>query len=228
MSSLTTTLVIFNLPSCAVLKSLWWCFREEGIQNYCIYSIQFTCTLSTKHIHTKPDPANDCEEFQGLKGQWHRQHFCSTCHKPLWNKKLKNIVAHITSCTSNLLCNKFQCNTQDTDLLIQITCLRPMYKKGRKSLLVAKIISYFKSQCAKKFMSDSLRLVDCVTGLVNSVSNLHAEQVKFFGDFKLQKNCIESCSTNIFFTAVKETLRLVHARYSLPKWQAVKLTFFTP
>ena len=76
-----------------------------------------------------------------------------------------------------------------------------MYKKGRKSLLVAKIISYFKAQCAKKFMSDSLRLVDCVTGLVNSVSNLHAEQVKFFGDFKLQKNCIESCSTNIFFTA---------------------------
>ena len=31
-----------------------------------------------------------------------------------------------------------------------------------------------------------------------------------------------------FFRAVKETLRLVHARYSLPKWQTVKLTFFTP
>ena len=207
MSSLTTTLVVFNLPSCAVLKSLWRCFREDGIQNYCIYSIQFTCTLSTKHnIHTKPDPANDCEEFQGLKGQWHRQHFCSTCHKLLWNKKLKNIVAHITSCTSNLLPNKFQCNTQDTDLLIKITCLRPMYKKGRKSLIAAKIISYFKSQCAKKFTSDSLRLVDCVTGLVNSVLNLPAGQVKFFGEFKLQKNCIQSCSRNIFSGQLKRLL----------------------
>ena len=81
-----------------------------------------------------------------------------------------------------------------------------MYKKARKSLLVAKIISYFKSQCAKKFMSDSLRLVDCVTGLVNSVPNLPAGQVKFFGEFKLQNNCIQSCSTNIFSGQLKRLL----------------------
>ena len=30
-----------------------------------------------------------------------------------------------------------------------------------KSLLVTKIITYFKSQCAKKLVSHSLRLVDC-------------------------------------------------------------------
>ena len=97
-----------------------------------------------------------------------------------------------------------------------------------KSLLVTKIISFFKSQCAMKFVSNNLPLVDCAIGLVNSLLNLPAGQVKFFGEFKLQKNCIQSCSSNIFFKAVKETLRLVRARYSLPKWQAVKLTFFTP
>ena len=31
-----------------------------------------------------------------------------------------------------------------------------------------------------------------------------------------------------FFWLVKKTLGLVHARFSLPKWQAVKLTFFAP
>ena len=37
-------------------------------------------------------------------------------------------------------------------------------------------------------MSDSLGLVDFVIGLVNSVINLSDEQVKFFEEFKLQKN----------------------------------------
>ena len=41
-----------------------------------------------------------------------------------------------------------------------------------KSLLVTKIITYFKSQCAKKLVSNSLRLVDCAIGLVNTVLNL--------------------------------------------------------
>ena len=112
-------------------------------------------------------------------------------------------------------------------LFIHITYLRPK-NMSYKSLLVTKIITYFKSQCAKKFVSNSLRLVDCAIGLVNTVLNWPAGQVKFFGEFKLQKNCIQSCSSNTFFRAVKETLGLVHARYSLPKWQAVKLTCFTP
>ena len=51
-------------------------------------------------------------------------------------------------------------------------------------------------------------------------------QVKFFGEFKLQ--IYNPAHQIFFFREVKETLRPVHARYSLPKWQTVKLTFFTP
>ena len=58
-------------------------------------------------------------------------------------------------------------------------------------------------------VSDSLGLVDFAVGLVNSVLNLPDQQVIFFGgEFKLQKNCNQSCSSNFF--------RLVHASYSLP------------
>ena len=39
-----------------------------------------------------------------------------------------------------------------------------------------------------KVVSDSLGLVDFVSGLVNSVLNLPEGQVRFFGEFKLQKN----------------------------------------
>ena len=79
-----------------------------------------------------------------------------------------------------------------------------------------------------KFVSNSLPLVDCAIGLVNSVLNLPAGQVKFFGEFKLQKKLYTILLIKYFFSGqVKETLRLVRARYSLPKWEAVKLTFFT-
>ena len=47
-------------------------------------------------------------------------------------------------------------------------------------------------QHAKKVVSDSLGLVDFAIGLVNSVLNLPDGQVKFFGEFKLQKNCNQS------------------------------------
>ena len=77
-----------------------------------------------------------------------------------------------------------------------------MYKKGRKSLLVAKIMSYFKSQCAKKFMSDSLRLVDCVTGLVNSVLNLPTGKVKFFGGVQITEELYTILLNKYFFRAV--------------------------
>ena len=48
-------------------------------------------------------------------------------------------------------------------------------------------------QRAKKVVSDSLGLVDFVIRLVNSVLNLPEGQVKFFGKFKLQKNCNQCC-----------------------------------
>ena len=44
-------------------------------------------------------------------------------------------------------------------------------------------------QHAKKVVSDSPGLVDFAIGLVNFVLNLPDGQVKFFEEFKLQKNC---------------------------------------
>ena len=54
-------------------------------------------------------------------------------------------------------------------------------------------------QHAKKVVSDSPGLVDFAIGLVNSVFNLPDGQVKFFEEFKLQKNCeINSAHQNVF------------------------------
>ena len=64
-----------------------------------------------------------------------------------------------------------------------------------------------------KVPSDSPRLVDFAIGLVNSVLNLPDGQVKLFGEFKLQKNCNESCSSKKI-GLVKMTLGLIHASYS--------------
>ena len=55
-----------------------------------------------------------------------------------------------------------------------------------------------KTQHAKKVVSDSPGLVDFAIGLVNSVINLPDGQVKFFEEFKLQKNCeINSAHQNV-------------------------------
>ena len=48
-------------------------------------------------------------------------------------------------------------------------------------------------QHAKKVMSDSPGLVDFAIGLVIFVVNLPDEQVLFFGKFKLQMDCNQSC-----------------------------------
>ena len=47
-------------------------------------------------------------------------------------------------------------------------------------------------------MPDNLGLVDFAIGLVNSVLNLPNGQVRYFGEFKLQKNCNQSSSSKIF------------------------------
>ena len=49
------------------------------------------------------------------------------------------------------------------------------------------------SQRAKKVVSDSPGLVDFAIGLVVFVLNLPDGQVLFFGKFKLQKDCNQSC-----------------------------------
>ena len=52
---------------------------------------------------------------------------------------------------------------------------------------------------AKKVVSDSPKRVDFVSGLVNSVLNLPDGQVKFFEEFKLQKNSeINPTHQNVF------------------------------
>ena len=48
-------------------------------------------------------------------------------------------------------------------------------------------------QHAKKVVSDSPGLVDFAIGLVVFVFNLPDGQVLFFGKFKLQKDCNQSC-----------------------------------
>ena len=69
--------------------------------------------------------------------------------------------------------------------------------------------------------------MDFAVGVVNSVLNLLEGNVKFFGEFKLQKNCNQCCSSPIFFVFLEMTFGLVHVSHSLPEWQAVKLTFYT-
>ena len=54
-------------------------------------------------------------------------------------------------------------------------------------------------QCTKKVVSDCPGLVDFAIGLVNFVLNLPNGKVKFFEEFKLQKNCeINSAHQNVF------------------------------
>ena len=70
--------------------------------------------------------------------------------------------------------------------------------------------------------------MDFAIGLVNSVINVPDEQVKFFEEFKLQKNCEINLLIKTFWVLVEMIFGLVNVRFSLPEWQAVKLTFFTP
>ena len=77
-------------------------------------------------------------------------------------------------------------------------------------------------------MSDSAGLMDFTIGLVNYVLNLPEGQVKYFEKFNLQKNCeINSAHQKIGGPSLM-TFGLVNASFSLPEWQAVKMTFFAP
>ena len=86
----------------------------------------------------------------------------------------------------------------------------------------------YKAQRAKKVVSDSPGLVDFAIGLVNSVINLPDGQVKFFEEFKLQKNCEINLLIKTFLGLVEMMFVLVNVSFSLPEWQSVKMTFFAP
>ena len=84
------------------------------------------------------------------------------------------------------------------------------------------------SQCAKKVVSDSLGLVDFAIGLVIPILNLPNVQTNFWGGNSNHRRTVINAHQNFFFGLVEMTFGLVHASYSLPEWQAVKLTFFAP
>ena len=77
-------------------------------------------------------------------------------------------------------------------------------------------------------MSDSSGLVDFAIGLVNSVINLPDGQVKFLKEFKLQRNCEINLLIKTFLGLDEMMFGLVNVSFSLPEWQAVKMTFFAP
>ena len=56
----------------------------------------------------------------------------------------------------------------------------------------------YTSQHAMKVMSNCPGLVDFAIGLLNSVLNLPNWLVKVLGEFELQKNCSQFCSSKIF------------------------------
>ena len=68
--------------------------------------------------------------------------------------------------------------------------------------------------------------MDFAIGVVNSVLNLPDWQVKFLGIQITAEELLSILRIKLFFTRVKMTLGLVHANYSLPEWQAVRLTDF--
>jgi len=84
------------------------------------------------------------------------------------------------------------------------------------------------NQRAKKVVSDSTGLVDFAIGLENSVLNLPNWQVKFFEEFKLQKNCEINLLVKTLLGLVEMMLGIVNVSFSLPEWQAVTMTFFAP
>ena len=72
-------------------------------------------------------------------------------------------------------------------------------------------------QRAKKVVPDSPRLVDFAIGLVKSVINLPDGQVKFFEEFKLQKNCEINLLIKTFWGLVEMMFGLVNVSFSLPE-----------
>ena len=84
-------------------------------------------------------------------------------------------------------------------------------------------------QRAKQVVSDSPGLGNFAIRLVNFELNLPDRQVKFFEEFKLKKNCEINSLIKTFLELVEMTFGLVlYVSFSLPEWQALKITFFAP
>ena len=80
------------------------------------------------------------------------------------------------------------------------------------------MFTLYSLQRAKKGVSNSPGLVDFAIGLVNSVINLPDRQVKFFEEFRIQKNCESNLLIKTFWGLVEVTFGLINVSFSLPKW----------
>ena len=67
--------------------------------------------------------------------------------------------------------------------------------------------------------------MDFAIGLVNSILNSPDGQVKFFWGIQITASEINSAHQNLL---VEMTFGLLYASFSLPEWQALKMTFFAP
>ena len=70
---------------------------------------------------------------------------------------------------------------------------------------------------AKKVLFNSPGLLDFAIGLVNSVINLSDGQVKFFEEFKLQKNCEINLLIKTLLGLVEILFGLVNVNLSVPE-----------
>ena len=86
----------------------------------------------------------------------------------------------------------------------------------------------FDYQCAKKVVSDSLGLVDFAIGLVNFVLNFPDGQVNYFEEFNFYRRTEINFVHQMFLGLVEMKFGLVYANFSVPEWQALKMTFFAP
>ena len=103
--------------------------------------------------------------------------------------------------------------------------------------LILQLDNYFITDCnsrsgklhfqrAKKGLSDSLGLVDFAIGLVILFLTCLTGKCCFFGKFKLQEDCNQSCKSKRVLGLVEMTCGLVYVSHHFPNWKAVKLTFF--
>ena len=74
---------------------------------------------------------------------------------------------------------------------ILCTCVSDVISLGKKWIKTE--VEFLRDQHAKKIVSDGPGLVDFTFRLVNSVLNFPNGQVNFWGKFKLQKDCNQSC-----------------------------------
>ena len=86
------------------------------------------------------------------------------------------------------------------------------------------------NQHAKRVVSDTPGLLDFAIGLVNPVINLPNGQVKFFEEFKLQKNCEVNLLIKTFLGLVEMMFGLVNVQLarisSCKKWLSLHPAIF--